>query len=159
MIHKPALQKPGAILFCCSMNAIRSPMASALFRTMTGHAIYSISAGVQSQRPDGFAIEVMREIHIDISQHEPRTFGDLNDGSFDIIITLSPEAHAHIQSRAKGMSCLLENWDISDPSRSEGSRPTRLSAYRQTRDMLIRAIEERFPAALTDGYQGLFQGK
>ena len=83
---------PGAVLFACAKNAIRSPMAAALLRHLAGRRIYVESAGVRLGRPDPFAIMVMDEIGIDISDHVPRAIDDLRDLGFDLIVTLAPEA-------------------------------------------------------------------
>ena len=83
---------PGAVLFVCTMNSVRSPMAAAILRHLAGRRTYVESAGVRAGGPDAFAVAVMEEIGIDISRHAPRTLRDLNDTSFDLIVTLSPEA-------------------------------------------------------------------
>src|SRR5215510_9388093 len=138
---------PGSVLFCCSLNAIRSPMAEGLLRHLHGHRIYVDSAGVRTDAVDAFAVAVMDEIGIDISQHKSKSFDDLEDGSFDLIISLSPEAQHRAVEMTRTMACEVEYWQTFDPSHVEGSRDVRLDAYRQVRDSLIRRIKAKFPAA------------
>ena len=83
---------PGSVLFCCTMNAIRSPMAEGLLKHLHGHQIYVDSVGVRIGPIEQFAVIAMDEIGIDISRHRGKTFDDLEDTSFDLIISLSPEA-------------------------------------------------------------------
>ena len=77
---------PGAVLFSCSMNAVRSPMAEALLKHLLGHKVYVDSAGVRASEIDPFAVEVMDEIGIDLSKYKSKTFDDLEDTSYDLII-------------------------------------------------------------------------
>ena len=135
---------PDAVLFSCSMNSVRSPMAEALLKHLLGHRVYVDSVGVRQTDVDGFAVEVMDEIGIDLSKHKPKTFDDLEDTSYDLIITLSPEAQHRAVELTRTMACEVEFWNTLDPSIVEGSRESRLAAYRQVRDFLKKRIEQRF---------------
>lgn len=110
-----------------------------------GTRIYVDSAGVRIGELDGFAVEVMDEIGIDLTRHHPKTFDMLEDSSFDLVITLSPEAQHSAVEMTRVMACEVEFWNTFDPSIIEGSREVRLDAYRQVRDQLITRIKERFP--------------
>lgn len=136
---------PGSVLFCCTMNAIRSPMAEGLLKHLHGHQIYVDSAGVRSDAVDPFAVAVMDEIGIDISRHRAKTFDNLEDTSFDLIISLSPEAQHSAVELTRTMACDVEFWNTFDPSLVEGGRETVLEAYRQVRDTLLQRIKARFP--------------
>ena len=136
--------QPGAVLFSCSMNAVRSPMAEALLKHLLGHKVYVDSAGVRTSEVDPFAVEVMDEIGIDLSKHKSKTFDDLEDTSYDLIISLSPEAQHKAVELTRTMACEVEFWNTYDPSIAEGSRESRLAAYRQVRDFLKKRIEQRF---------------
>ena len=135
---------PGAVLFSCSMNSVRSPMAEALLKHLLGHKIYVDSAGVRAADVDPFAVEAMDEIGIDLSRHKAKTFDDLEDTSYDLIISLSPEAQHKAVELTRTMACEVEFWHTFDPSIAEGSRESRLAAYRQVRDFLKKRIEQRF---------------
>lgn len=136
---------PGSVLFCCTANALRSPIAAGIMKRLFGRRIYVESAGLRPDPLDPFAVAVMDEIGIDISRHHPKTFEDLEDTSFDLIISLSPEAQHHAVEMTRTMACDVEFWNTMDPSIVEGSRETRLEAYRQVRDGLMRRIRDRFP--------------
>jgi len=136
---------PGAVLFACTMNSIRSPMAAAILRHFHGREVYVDSVGVRTKDVDGFAIAVMDEIGIDISAHQAKTFDDLEDSSFDLVISLSPEAQHKAVDLTRYMACEVEFWHTFDPSIAEGSRDERLQAYRQVRDELMERIKTEFP--------------
>jgi protein-tyrosine-phosphatase len=137
--------QPSSVLFCCSQNSIRSPMAEALLKHLHGKRIFVDSVGVRASEIDGFAVAVMDEIGIDLARHRSKTFEDLEDTSFDLIISLSPEAQHSAVEKTRTMACDVEYWPTLDPSVVEGSREERLEAYRQVRDTLLARIRERFP--------------
>jgi protein-tyrosine-phosphatase len=136
---------PGSVLFCCTFNAVRSPMAEAILKHLHGSQIYVDSVGVRAQEVDGFVVAVMDEIGIDITKHRAKTFDDLEDDSFDLIISLSPEAQHKAVDMTRTMACDVEFWNTMDPTFVEGSREERLQAYRDVRDGLMKRIRERFP--------------
>jgi protein-tyrosine-phosphatase len=137
---------PAAVLFACTMNAVRSPIAAAILRHLAGRRIYVESAGVRDGEPDPFVDVVMHEIGIDVSRHKPRTLSELNDTSFDLIITLSPEAHHQALELTRTMAVEVEYWPTLDASVMIGcgNRERVLSAYREVRDGLFRKIKQRF---------------
>lgn len=142
---------PGAVLFSCTMNSIRSPMAAAIMRHFHGRDVFVDSVGVRTQDVDGFAIAVMDEIGIDISDHQPKTFEDLEDSSFDLVVSLSPEAQHKAVDLTRYMACEVEFWHTFDPSVVEGSREDRLEAFRKVRDELVERIKEKFPLPKVHG--------
>ncbi len=135
---------PRAVLFSCTLNSVRSPMAEGLLKHLLGHRIYVDSAGVRSGEIDPFAVAVMEEIGIDLSRHRAKSFDELADTSYDLIISLSPEAQHKAVELTRTMACEVEFWPVMDPTWVEGSREVRLEAYRQVRDELRRRIEARF---------------
>jgi protein-tyrosine-phosphatase len=135
---------PGAALFACTMNAVRSPMAAAIMRHLYGRFVYVESAGARAGEIDPMAVEVMEELGIEIGKHKPRRFEDLEDTSFDLIVTLSPEAHHKAMELTRTMAVAVEYWPTVDPTAIEGSRDQRLDAYRAVRDELMQRIEARF---------------
>jgi protein-tyrosine-phosphatase len=137
---------PGSILFACTHNVIRSPMAEAIMRYLHGRKVYVQSAGVRPHEPDPFAVAAMDEIGIDLSRHRPRSFDELEDDYFDVVVSLSPEAQHRAVELTRNSHCEIEFWHMPDPSLVDGSRETRLDAYRGLRDLLIRRIQERFPS-------------
>ncbi len=136
---------PSAVLFACSENSIRSPMAEGILKFLHGHRVYVDSVGVRKREIDGFIVAVMEEIGVDLSRHRAKTFSELEDLSYDLVISLSPEAQHQAVELTRVMACEVEFWPTFDPSIVEGGRETRLEAYRQVRDDLMRRIKERFP--------------
>jgi protein-tyrosine-phosphatase len=139
--------RPQAVLFVCGQNAVRSPMAAALFRQYFRSPTYVASAGVKKGELDPFAVAAMDEIGIDIAKHKPMTFEELEDWeglNFDLIVTLAPEAHHRALEATRTLAADVEYWPTPDPTVAEGSREQRLDAYREVREMLTRRIRERF---------------
>ena len=135
---------PGAVLFACTHNAVRSPMGEGLLKHLLGHKVYVDSVGVRPQEIDPFVIEIMEEIGIDLSRHRSKGFDDLEDTSYDLIVSLSPEAQHSAVELTRTMACEVEFWNTFDPTIVEGSREVKLDAYRQVRDFLKARIEGRF---------------
>jgi protein-tyrosine-phosphatase len=135
---------PAAILFACTFNTVRSPMAAALMRHFHGHRVYVDSAGLRAGETDPYVTLVMDEIGIDLARHRAKSFEDLDDNSFDLIVSLSPEAHHGALELTRTMACEVEYWPTFDPTAVEGSRDATLDAYRGVRDMLMKRIRQRF---------------
>jgi protein-tyrosine-phosphatase len=137
---------PGAVLFACTMNTVRSVMAAAILRHLAGSRCYVRSAGVKAGEPDPFVTVVMDEIGIDVSQHSPNTLQELNDTSFDLIVTLSPEAHHQALELTRAMAVDVEYWPTLDATMmlGQGSREQVLDYYRGVRDGLFAKIKTRF---------------
>ncbi len=142
---------PGAVLFACTMNSIRSPMAEAIMKYLHGHRIYVDSCGVRAGGVDPFVAEVLDEIGIELGAHRPKTFDDLEDDYFDLVVSLSPEAQHRAVELTRNGTTELEFWHMPDPSLIEGSREQRLQGYRQLRDLVVRRIVDRFPPSGSPG--------
>jgi protein-tyrosine-phosphatase len=139
--------RPQAVLFACGLNSVRSPMAAALLRHFFGKTIYVGSAGVRKGELDPFAVAAMQEIGLDIAKHKPMTFEELDDWeglNFDLIVTLSPEAHHRALEVTRTLAADVEYWPIPDPTDVSGHREQRLDAYRAVRDLLMQRIRARF---------------
>lgn len=151
---------PGAVLFACNHNRVRSPMAEALLKQLVGDRIYVDSCGLRrevirgedaepaSDEADPFAAAVMAEIGFDLGDHRSKTFDELEDESFDLVISLTPEAQHRAVELSRGRATHIEYWPTFDPTLVEGARETRLSAYRQVREALAARIQARFGQAL-----------
>jgi protein-tyrosine-phosphatase len=136
---------PKAVLFACSMNAVRSPMAEAILKHLAGRRVFVDSVGVRPGELDPFAVAVMDEIGINLGRHRPKAFADLQDSSFDVVISLAPEAHHQALEMTRTMAIEAEYWPTLDPTATVGSREQILDAYRQVRDGLFQRIKQRFP--------------
>jgi protein-tyrosine-phosphatase len=89
----------------------------------------------------------MDEVGIDIKAHRPMTFEELEDLeglNFDLIVTLSPEAHHKALELTRTLALDVEYWPTADPTAIEGSREQRMNAYRDVRDQLLQRIRARF---------------
>jgi protein-tyrosine-phosphatase len=135
---------PGSVLFACTQNSIRSPIAERLAKRLYGHASFVDSVGVQAGELDPFATAVLDEVGIDSSSHRSKTFEDVEPSSFELIVSLSPEAHHSALEFTRSAATEVEYWAMPDPSAVEGSRETRLDAYRRVRDLLLDRLKARF---------------
>jgi len=143
-------RNPQSVLFACGLNSVRSPMAAHLLQQMFPHALYVRSAGVKKGELDPFAIAVMAELGQDLSVHKPITFEELEDWeglNFDLIITLSPEAHHKALDLTRTLAADVEYWPTLDPAGTEGNREQKLAAYREVCDGLLARIRRRFARA------------
>jgi protein-tyrosine-phosphatase len=149
---------PGAVLFACNLNQVRSPMAEALLKRLVGDRIYVDSCGLRlpamvhdetadedvAAGVDPFVEAVMAELGCELTGHRPKTFEGLEDSSFDLVVSLTPEAQHRAVELARSRSAEIEYWPTFDPTLTDGSREARLAAYREVRDGLARRIAERF---------------
>src|SRR5262245_54472680 len=128
------------------MNSVRSPMAAAILRHLAGQRAYVESAGVRAGGLDAFAVAAMEAVGIDISQHAPRTLRELYATSFDLIVSLSPEAHHQALELTRTMAVEVEYWPTFDATLLIGhaSREQLMHAYREVRDQLFQRIKRRF---------------
>jgi|SRR5580698_8938407 protein-tyrosine-phosphatase len=141
---------PQAVLFACGLNSVRSPMAQSLLQRMFPQSLYVRSAGVRKAELDPFAVAVMAELGQDISGHKPMTFEELDDWeglNFDLIVTLSPEAHHKALELTRTLAAEVEYWPTVDPTDAQGNREQKLGAYRDVCDGLLLRIRRRFSRA------------
>src|SRR5438132_6886434 len=142
----PRSARPQAVLFACGMNSVGSPMAAGLFKHFFGRA-YVGSAGVRKGELDAFAVAAMEELGLDIGKHKPMTFEEMEEWeglNFDLIVTLSPEAHHRALELTRTIAADVEYWPTPDPTDAAGNREQRLQSYRAVRDMLMARIKARF---------------
>ena len=142
---------PGAVLYACTQNVIRSVMAAAIMKHFYGHKVYVASCGAKPGQADPFVAVVMDELGIDLGKHRPQSFEDLEDSSFDLVISLSPEAHHRALELTRTMAIDAEYWPTMDPSITMGSREQILDSYRDVRDLLVAKIKQRFGSVAARG--------
>jgi protein-tyrosine-phosphatase len=139
-----------SVLFVCAFNSVRSPMAEALARHYFGKSIYVQSAGVRKSEADGFMVAALDEIGIDASRHKPRTLDELEEWeglNFDLIVSLSPEAHHAALELTRTVAAEVEYWPTPDPTLAQGTREQVLDAYRDVRDGLSYRIRLKLKSA------------
>ncbi|GIL38677.1 low molecular weight phosphatase family protein [Roseiterribacter gracilis] len=130
------------VLFVCSRNSVRSPMAEQLLRA-TGVADVA-SAGVVGDELDAFVLAALSEIGLSGPPHPPQALEDLHLGEFDTVVALSDDAEAAARALYGDK---IERWNVPDPTETGGNREQRLDAYRAVRDLLAGRIRERFGTA------------
>ena len=135
---------PASILICCTNNGLRSPMAEGIVKFLQGHNLGVGSVGVRVGTLDQFAVSVMNEIGIDISSHRPRTAEALTCSSFDLVVSLSPEAQDQAVAISQITGSNVVFWNTFDPSLIEGNRDVRMEAYRDVRDTLLNRFKRYF---------------
>lgn len=134
------------MLFICAYNAVRSPMAEAMAKHFFGKSVYVQSAGVRRGEFDAFTLAALDEIGIDAHRHKPKSIEDLEEWeglNFDLIISLSPEAHHKALDLTRTVAAEVEYWPTVDPTAVQGSRDQVMDAYREVRDGLMRRIKAR----------------
>ena len=141
-----------SVLFLCAYNAVRSPMAEAIARHYFGKSVYVQSAGIRKGEVDPFMVSALDEIGIDASRHKPRTLGELEEWeglNFDLIVSLSPEAHHAALELTRTLAADVEYWPTADATLGQGSREQRLDLYRNVRDGLIYRVRLRLKAPVS----------
>lgn len=140
----PLLPLPRSVLFLCGMNVVRSPVAERLAREILPASTFIASAGVQVGEPNPFIDVVLAEEGLEMAERKPRTLDELEDDYFDLIVTLSPEAHHAALDLTRTIASEVEYWPTVDPTAAQGTRDQVLDAYRDMRDRLKIRIKERF---------------
>ena len=126
-----AQKLPQAVLFACNLNCVRSPIGAGLLRRRFGNRVFVDSCGLKpGEAVDPFAVAVMDEVGVDLERHAPKGFDDLEDGSFDLVISLTPQAQHRAVELTRASATDLAYWPTFDPTLVEGSRGARLEAYR-----------------------------
>ncbi|WP_394889582.1 low molecular weight phosphatase family protein [Mesorhizobium sp. AaZ16] len=128
----------------CGMNAVRSPMAEALARQALPPTIFVASAGVRTGERDPFVDVVLAEDDLSLQDRLPKAIDDLDDGYFDLIVTLAPEAHHAALELTRSMAVEVEYWPTPDPTTAVGTREQIMAAYRDVRERLKTRIARRF---------------
>jgi protein-tyrosine-phosphatase len=146
---------PGAVLFACNQNRVRSAMAEGLMKLLFGDRVYVDSCGLrpdEDDEPDPFMVAVMDELGADLTRHRAKGFDELEDeGAFDLVVSLTPEAQHRAVELARHSAVDLEYWPTHDPTVAMGSREAVLEAYREVRDGLVQRLRERFGQPATFG--------
>ncbi len=134
--------KPQSMLFCCTMNSIRSPMAENYLKKLAGDRIFVDSAGIFEGETDYLMLEVMGEVGIDCTRHRAKLIEELNNGYFDLIITLSDRVKNKVEELTRNNDSKLIYWPVADPSWNDGNRDEKLLAYRMSRDAIFGYIDQ-----------------
>ncbi len=126
----------------CRMNAVRSPMAETLARSLLP-GTYVASAGIRPGERDPFVDAVLDEVGLTLGRHAPHSLDELEDDYFDLIVTLAPEAHHAALELTRSMAVDVMYWPTPDPAVATGTRDQILHSYREVREHLKLLIEKR----------------
>jgi len=132
------------VLILCTSNSARSQMAEGLLRSMAGERFLVYSAGNKPSTVNPFAIQVMRERGIDISNHRSKHLSEFANQLFAYVITVCDDMAENcpiFPGRAQRI-----HWSINDPAKFAGSDDEKLEVFRQARD----AIEQHLTAWLAE---------
>jgi len=127
------------ILILCTGNSARSQMAEGLLRFIRGDNVEVESAGVAPTTVRAEAIEVMRQIGIDISGHRSKSVDEFVDHEFDFVITVCDNANENcpiFPGKARRI-----HWSFTDPAAVDGTDEERLAAFRDVRDQIKERLE------------------
>jgi protein-tyrosine-phosphatase len=141
-----APKPPGSVLFVCTQNAVRSPMAAGLLRRKAGRLVHVRSCGVRGDSEvDGYAVAVMDEIGVDLHDHHPQSIDRLDETLFDLVVTLSAEADVVVRDLLRADATTIEHWPMAEPDSHFETRDQRLASYRDLREALSQRIDHLFP--------------
>jgi protein-tyrosine-phosphatase len=157
-VKEGAQNRLQAILFVCSMNAVRSPMAEGLAKLRYGRQIYVDSAGLMKLERDAFALAALREVGVVFDEDVAKTFDEVDFEGFDLIIALSAESHQRALERLRATAAEVLYWPIEDATQTTGTREQRMQAYRAVRDAIDRHIRAEIGPRLGLSIQGVIKG-
>lgn len=126
------------IVFLCVANSARSQMAEGLARALLDQNVQILSAGSKPAFVHPIAIEVMKELGIDISKHRSKGVDELNLSDANYVITLCADEVCPVFI---GTATKL-HWPFADPAAPEKSQPEQLDSFRSVRDQ----ISDKFKA-------------
>ena len=132
-------QRCQGLLFLCVANSARSQMAEGLARKRFGDRLRVQSAGSRPSRVNPYAIEVMREIGIDLATHASKSVDAIDPSTVDTVVTLCAEEVCPVfLGKARRL-----HWPIDDPASDDPSlsRDAMLARFRVARDRIQGHIE------------------
>jgi len=135
------MSKP-KVLFLCTGNSARSQMAEGYLRHVADEEFEPLSAGVEPKQLNPFAVEVMREIGIDISQQKSKDVVTLLGQYIPYVVTVCDNAKQRCPIFPSVYKFL--HWSIDDPAEARGTNEARLAVFRCVRDEIAKRIDEEF---------------
>jgi len=132
------------VLFLCTANSCRSQMAEGIINHFFGDKIAAFSAGTQESFVNPKAIEVMKEIGIDISKHQSKNLTAFDGQNFDYVITLCGSANETCPLYIGGTKKTHIGFD--DPARVQGTKEEVLREFRSVRDEMKEKLTAFFQA-------------
>lgn len=129
------------VLFICNNNSSRSQIAEALLNHIYGGKFNAFSAGVEPTSVNPYAVEVMKEIGIDLSDHYSKSIEEFKEKNFDIVVTVCHAAKENCPF-SPGKKVIHKSFE--DPSNAEGEIEDILKVFRKNRDKIKKWIINSF---------------
>ena len=131
-----------SLLFLCVANSARSQMAEGLARKLFGDRVRVQSAGSKPSRVNPYALDVMREVGVDLTTHRSKAVDTVDPTSIDTVITLCAEEVCPV---FLGTVRRL-HWPLQDPASDDPtlSREEMLTRFRTARDQIQGRLEIAF---------------
>lgn len=133
------MAKQKNFLFVCRGNEARSQMAEGFARTLGGMNVNIYSAGVGPKGLNPYAVDVMGELGIDITEQETRVFDKVPVNKIDTVITLSSDSDPLPKKLNK--KCTQIHWPLTDPTAVTGSDAEVKKAFRSVRDEIRNRVQ------------------
>jgi len=130
------------VLFLCTANSCRSQMAEGIANHFWGDKMEAFSAGTKVSFVNPTAIEVMKEIGIDISKHRSKNLSEFDGQNFDFVITLCGDANETCPLYIGGTKKTHIGFD--DPAKATGTPDEIMQEFRRVRDEIKTKLEEYF---------------
>jgi arsenate reductase len=130
------------VLFLCTGNSARSQMAEGYLRHAAPDKFTAVSAGIEPKGLNPLAVEVMREIGIDISKQTSKDVVSLLGQHVPFVVTVCDNAKERCPIFPGTWEFL--HWSFEDPAVATGTYEARLSVFRRVRDEIIERIDDRF---------------
>lgn len=128
------------VLFLCTANSCRSQMAEGFLRHHAGDRFEVYSAGAKPGKLNPSAVEVMKELGIDISGHHSKDVAEFLGQSFQYVVRVCDKVK-DLCPVFPGAVWYLD-WSIEDPAAAEGSPPQRMNVFRRVRDEIEARVLE-----------------
>jgi len=135
---------PDAVLFVCTLNSIRSPMAEGLMKKKFRNEIYVQSCGIETGELNQLMVAVMSEVGVDMSNHTSRSLEDLGDTSYDVVIAFTENAGEAARAVFDDSDTSIEIWPLPDPTAGAHDVRAMKNNYRAVRENIDMRLKRRF---------------
>lgn len=135
---------PTSVLFVCTLNSIRSPMAEGIMKARFGNDIYVQSCGLEAGELSDLMVAVMGEKGIDMSAHKSKTLAEIADTSFDVAVAFNADAEAAVRAVFDDSDTEIEVWLTPDPTQGAMDVRAMMDNFRAVRDVVEMRIGKKF---------------
>jgi arsenate reductase len=126
------------VLFLCTANSCRSQMAEGFLRHLASDRFEAASAGAQATRVNPDAVQVMKEVGIDISAHRSKDVSEFSGQSFTYVVRVCDKAKETCPFFPGAFRYF--DWGLDDPAAAEGTEAERLAVFRRVRDEIEKHV-------------------